>query len=75
MLQIQSPCYKILVLGHYIVQNDKVRFTGLDFLYSAYKAEEEEDVEDTDPAPREDPAPTITTVKDQEMVQRDILFH
>ena len=32
MLQIQSPCYKILVLGHYIVQNDQLWFSGLDFL-------------------------------------------
>ena len=44
-------------------------------VYSADMAEEEyEDVEDTEPAPREDPAPTIIAVKDQEMVQRDILF-
>ena len=31
--------------------------------------EEDDDVEDREPTPREDPAPTIATVKDQEMVK------
>ena len=36
--------------------------------------EEEDDVEEIEPTPREDPAPTTITVKDQQMVQRDIMF-